>query len=195
MRIFILAVLASLLCVSGLTACSGGGGRPLKELAAEDTDAEYQVRKGDTLMVKVWGESRLSGKVLVREDGSFTMQLVNDISAAGRTLPEITEEATQRLAEFVPGASVTISVVQSAPIRYYLSGAFSSPGEYQAEGSITLLQAIATGGGFAPFANESSLVLIRKGASQLRYTLDYNRVVDGKEPNPELRDGDVIVVR
>jgi polysaccharide export outer membrane protein len=196
MRCFYKFVTIALFCLLALSGCAfGGKGRSLNELDAPEGQQEYLIRKGDTLAIKVWGESRLSGKVFVRDDGHFTMELINDVAGAGKTLPEVTEDVTTRLAEFVPGASVTISVARSAPIRFYLSGAFSSPGEYSSEGSITLLQAIATGGGFAPFADESNVVLIRKSAQQLRYTLDYNRVVDGKEPNPELRDGDVIVVR
>ncbi|HQH27907.1 MAG TPA: SLBB domain-containing protein, partial [Oligoflexia bacterium] len=108
----------------------------------------------------------------------------------------ITEDVTKRLQAFVPAASVTISVVQTAPIRYYLSGQFVKPGEYRSEGRITFLQAISTGGGLAPFADESSIILIRRGPEgELRYELDYNQVVEGKDPNPELKDGDTIAVK
>ena len=86
-------------------------------------------------------------------------------------------------------------MVQSAPIRYFLAGQFLKPGEFRSEQGITLLQAIAKAGGLAPFADESSITLIRRNASkELRYQLDYNRVVNGKEPNPLLRDGDFISV-
>ena len=132
----------------------------------------------------------------MREDGKFTLSLIGDIQAEGKTLKDITQDVTARLQEFVPGASVTISVAQSAPIRYFLSGQFNKPGEYRTDSRITLVQAIATGGGFAPFADESSVILIRRSPQgELRYELDYNRVVDGKEPNPLLKDGDTVAVK
>jgi polysaccharide export outer membrane protein len=147
-------------------------------------------------MVKVWGEPRLSGEVFVREDGKFTMPLINDVSAKGKTLEQISGDLTNRLKEFIPAVSVSTNVRQAAPTRYYLSGQFNKPGEYRSTSNITLLQAIATGGGFAPFADESSVMLIRKTTEgELRYRLDYNLVVEGNEPNPKLKDGDIIAVK
>ena len=147
-------------------------------------------------MVNVWGEPRLSGEVFVREDGNFTLQLIDDVKAVGRTPKDIGADVTARLQKFIPAASVSISVLQTAPIRYFLSGQFNKPGEYRSDKKITLLQAVATGGGFAPFADESGITLIRRiDDKELRYSLDYNRVIDGREPNPELKNGDIIAVK
>lgn len=176
--------------------CRPGGTRPLDELSATAAAGQYTAQAGDTLEVNVWGEPRLSGEVLVREDGQLTMQLINDVTAEGKTLKALSDEIADRLKKFVPGASVTVSVVQSAPIRYFLSGQFQKPGEYRSDKKISLLQAIATGGGFAPFADESNITLIRKGGEgDIRYSLDYNRVVDGRDPNPELKNGDFVTVK
>ncbi len=189
----------SLTLITVLGGCSAGTtkGRPLTELSETETSGgKYIVSGGDNLSVQVWGEPKLSGEVFVRDDGNLTMPLINDVPAAGRTLDAISTDITARLKDFVPSASVSISVVQSAPIRYFLSGAFAKPGEFRSEGKITLLQAIATGGGFAPFANEGALILIRKTAEgELRYKLDYNRVISGSEPNPMLKNGDVVAVQ
>ena len=39
-----------------------------------------------------------------------------------------------------------------------------------------------------PFADDGSIILIRKGPiGELRYELDYNQVVEGREPNPLLK--------
>jgi polysaccharide export outer membrane protein len=186
-----------LLAVSVLliSSCSPKG-RPLSELAAHVAGGQYVVQSGDTLMVNVWGEQRLSGEVFVREDGNFTMPLIDDVKATGLTPKQISEDVTVRLKKFVPAASVAISVVQTAPTRYFLSGQFNKPGEYRSDKKITFLQAVATGSGFAPFADESSITLIRRTPDgELRYTLDYNQVIDGRQPNPELKNGDIIAVK
>jgi polysaccharide export outer membrane protein len=181
--------------VSSFTACAPKG-RPLTELANPAPDEQYVIQGGDTLMVNVWGEQRLSGEVFVREDGNFTMQLIDDVKAIGRTPKQISEEVSTRLKKFIPAASVSISVVQTAPIRYFLSGTFNKPGEYRSDKRITLLQAVATGGGFAPFADESAVTLIRRTPEgELRYSFDYNQVIDGKQPNPELKNSDIINVK
>jgi polysaccharide export outer membrane protein len=185
------------LFLAAVSACAPNNIRSLSELnKADDKNAEYLIQGGDTLIVNVWGEPRLSGPVVVREDGRFTLPLIEDVLAEGKTVKQLSAEVTQKLVAFIPAASVSISVSQSAPIRYYLSGQFVKPGEFRSDRRITLLQAIATGGGFAPFADESEIMLIRKGRSgDLRYRFDYNRVVDGRDPNPELKNGDVVSVK
>lgn len=186
----------AVMIIALLTFGCGPGGRPLSELKAPAEAGQYVVQSGDTLMVNVWGEPRLSGEVFVREDGNFTLQLIDDVKAVGRTPKDISADVTERLQKFIPAASVSVSVLQTAPIRYFLSGQFNKPGEYRSDKRITLLQAVATGGGFAPFANESEVTLIRRvGDQELRYALDYNRVIDGREPNPELKNGDIIAVK
>lgn len=188
----------SLFCVSFIfVACPKDNVRPAEELLElANSEEGYTINSGDTLMVNVWGEPRLSGEVFVREDGKFTLPLVEEIDAEGKTLGELTNDITKRLKEFIPAASVTVSVVQTAPIRYFLMGQFTKPGEFRSDKKITFLQAIATGGGFAPFADESNVILIRKNATgEFRYELDYNRVVEGAEPNPELKNGDIIAIK
>ena len=194
-------ILLSLFFHLSLLGCSGGAfsskGRPLSELASQqNVSSQYVANIGDTLNVQVWGEPSVSGAVRVRDDGRFTLPLVGDISAANLSLKEVAKKVTTQLKEFIPAASVSVSVVQTAPIRYYLSGMFVKPGEYKSEGRITLLQAVATGGGFAPFANENAVILIRKAAEgDYRYKLNYNKVIQGREPNPTLKNGDVIAVQ
>lgn len=190
-----LLLVSSLLAVSLLIGC-GPATRPLAELADKADPGQYTVQSGDVLTVNVWGEPRLSGEVTVREDGAFTMQLIDEVKAVGFTPKQIGADITARLQKFIPSVSVSVSVRTTAPIRYFLSGQFTKPGEYRSDKRITLLQAVATGGGFAPFADEGSVTLIRRGAQgEIRYTLDYNRVIDGRQPNPELKNGDIVAVK
>ncbi len=196
MRRITLFIAAALLCFT--LGCAAKNTSPIEELLDDQAGATagYVAKVGDVLMVKVWGEPRLSGEVFIREDGRFTMSLINDVVAIDKSLEQINNDVSTRLQEFIPSVSVTTTVLQAAPTRYYLSGKFFKPGEFRSANNITLLQAIATGGGFAPFADESSVILIRRTAQgELRYELDYNLVVEGSEPNPKLKDGDVIAVK
>jgi polysaccharide biosynthesis/export protein len=194
-RILLILLLIGLLPF--ISCYSNVASRPLDELSQDFGSSEqYLVKEGDTLMVQVWGEPKLSGEVLVREDGRFTLPLIGDVVATGRSLEQISWAVSEQLEDYLSNASVSVSVLHSAPTVYYLSGTFIRPGEYRSDGRITLLQAISTGGGFAPFANQREIILIRKAIDgEHRYTLDYNRVLDGREPNPAIRNGDVIAVR
>lgn len=186
-----------LILLSAFVACGGADIRPHEELnLSSKKTTNYVVKTGDILAVQVWGEPKLSGEVVVRQDGYFSNPLVNDVPAEGLTLQEISEELSNLLQEFVPGATANVALVQSAPTVYYLSGQFLKPGEYRTDKNISLLQAIATGGGFAPFADESSIMLIRRfQGTEKRFSFDYQKLVNGKQTNPDLITGDVISIR
>jgi len=182
----------------GMSGCSSKG-RALGELQIAKLGEEvFRIRKGDLVDVQVWGEPRMSGIISVRNDGRLTMPLVGDVLIAGKTTEEAIQELETVVGEFVTEPSITVAVSERAPVAYYLSGNFQRPGEYRSDKDIKLLQAIATGGGFAPFADQGNLILIRQsneGTTDLRYKLNYNRIVDGKQPNPVLHDGDTITVQ
>lgn len=190
----IFLVLAMLFLVTG---CATKGLSPLSELEVKPgQENEYRVQQGDTLNIQIWGETRLSGEQVVRADGRLTLPLINDVQAEGMSLSELAADIENKLSAFVTTPKVTISVVQESATRYYLSGTFTKPGEYRSMGKISFLQAIATGGGFAPFADEDSVILIRKRNNQdVRYQLNYSRVIEGLQPNPVLMSGDIIAVK
>lgn len=185
-----------LFALTTLSSCLRPSGRPLSELISKsDKAVDYAVRSGDILTVDVYGEPGLSGDKIVREDGQLSLKFAGDVKVEGMTLEAAGKKLEGELSKFMPGATVSVALSKSAPIKYYLSGKFQKPGEYRSDGKITFLQAIATGGNFLPFADESAITLIRRATTgEIRYVLDYNNVVMGREPNPELRDGDILSV-
>ena len=188
-----------LLTVLVTTSCSlffDDGTTSIDELSKLSGKEAYKVAEGDTLAIQVWGEPKLSREVFVRGDGFLTLPLVNDVLAKGKTLEQLSEDIRFSLSEYVPDATVTISVTSQAPTRYFLSGSFNKPGEYRSAERISFLQAVATGGGFTAFADDSSVLLIRNEINgEKRYKLNYSRVIEGKQPNPVLQTGDVIAVK
>lgn len=180
-------------------ACSPKGGRSLDELRVTDKSTpKYTINRGDTLNVQVWGEPKVSGQFLVRNDGRISMPLISEVDAAGKTLDQLSNHIANKLSEWIKAASVSASVAHRSPTAYYLSGNFQKPGEYRSDKEIKLLQAVATGGGFGPFADESNIILIRQNPTKggdLRYHLNYDKVVSGSQPNPALIDGDTLTVK
>jgi polysaccharide export outer membrane protein len=188
--------LLSLLTIFSLTACFRPAGRPLSELIhSSDKKEDYLVRPGDVLNVDVYGEPNLSGEKIVREDGQLSLKFAGDVIVEGLNLEAASKKLEAELSKFMPGATVSVALSKSAPIKYYLLGKFQKPGEYRSDGKITFIQAVATGGSFLPFADDSAITLIRRTpAGEIRYVLDFTNVEKGREPNPELRDGDTISV-
>src|SRR5688572_17660081 len=53
---------------------------------------EYVIGASDVLRIHVWRNPDLSGETTVRPDGTITLPLVGDISAAGRTPGQLRAE-------------------------------------------------------------------------------------------------------
>jgi polysaccharide export outer membrane protein len=91
-----------------------------------------------------------------------------------------------------------ISVPIDRPIYIYVDGAVKTPGriEQLASRPISLLQAIAKAGGATERANLKDVQILRKGEAGTQTVVQVNlkRLRAGKEPDPTLLDGDIVVV-
>ncbi len=158
----------------------------------------YSVQAGDLLQVSVWKEPDLQLEVLVRPDGGFSMPLIGEVAAAGKSVAALQEEITKRLAAFVPDASVTVAIHQLNGNKIYVLGKVGRPGEYPVNRYVDVMQALSMAGGTTTFANLSDIVILRRldGGSQRAIGFNYDQVSTGKhlEQNIVLRSGDVVVV-
>ena len=60
-------------------------------LVSQNTPAmEYKIQPGDQLDIKLFYNPELNEQLTVRPDGRITMQLVNDVVAAGLTPAQLT---------------------------------------------------------------------------------------------------------
>ncbi len=81
--------------------------------ARTDTTAalpDYGIQPGDVLTVSVWKEEGLQSEVLVRPDGGISFPLVGDVSAAGKSVKQLSALITERLEKFIPDPVVTVSI-------------------------------------------------------------------------------------
>ena len=91
-----------------------------------------------------------------------------------------------------------VSVPLDRQVYVYVDGAVKTPGriEQLASRPITLLQAIAKAGGTTERANLKGVQILRQNGKEEQTVLEVSlkRVRQGKEPDPPLKDGDIVVV-
>jgi polysaccharide export outer membrane protein len=158
---------------------------------------DYLIGAGDMLEILVWREPDISRTIRVRPDGKISLPLVDDIEAANSTLPHLKDRITKALAAYVENPSVYVMLQENRSKKIYIVGMVGAPGEYVLERPITVLQAIATAGGFTEWAKKDDILIVRKGPQgQFRIEFDYERVVSGKDikQNILLNSDDVIIV-
>lgn len=95
-------------------------------------------------------------------------------------------------------ANDLINVPVNVEVTVYCLGEVAKPGAlvFKSSERITLLAAIAHAGGLTDRASRKILVKrVARSDGPQEISVDFNRVLAGKEPDLELRQGDVIVVK
>ena len=79
--------------------------------------------------------------------------------------------------------------------RITVEGAVKKPGVYPIVGGMSLLQALATAGGFESNAEETILLIRQKNSKTSAGKFDVSRIRQGKAEDVPLEAGDVIIAQ
>lgn len=162
-----------------------------------DSNDLYRAQPGDLLQIGVWKEPDLSTEVLVRPDGGFSLPLIGEVDAGGKTIVELREELLARLGKFVPDTDVFVGVRQLSGNKIYIIGKVAHPGEFVVLRPTDITQALSMAGGPTPFADVNDIkVLRRTNEGQRVFLFRYGDIEKGigLEQNIVLHSGDVVIV-
>jgi len=159
---------------------------------------EFMIGPGDVLAINVWKESEISKVIPVRSDGRISLPLIGELQSSGLTPRQLEAEITKRLKDYVADPSVTVVVQEIHSQKINVLGMVSHPGSFPLAKPMTVVDAIATAGGFRDFAKQKDIYVLHKDANgkQTRVPFNYKDVIKGLHPeqNIELQSGDTIVV-
>jgi polysaccharide export outer membrane protein len=163
--------------------------------AAAATDG-YVIGASDILTVTVWKEPTLSGNVLVRPDGMISLSLLGDVPASGLTPLQLADQISTKLKKFIQDPNVSVVIFQIHSKVVYMLGEVQKKGPVEMTPGMTLLEAIASGGGLTDFANTKKIYILRNNAgTQQRIPVRYKEALKGDGTlNLVLKPGDTIVV-
>lgn len=166
--------------------------------AGKPHDDSFVIGNDDLLSINVWKEPDVSRSIPVRSDGKISLPLVGEVQAAGRTPLQLEKEITSRLRSYISEPEVTVMVQQINSEKFNILGQVTKPGSYTLVRGTTVLDAIATAGGFRDFAKKKAIYVLRQsaGGTDSRIAFNYNDVVKGKHPeqNINLEPRDTIIV-
>lgn len=168
----------------------------------------YAIQPGDTLRVEVIEDASLNRDLLVTPDGRISFPFAGSVRASGRTTTQLERALATQLAEnFANRPTVYVAIRGLAEgndattgdeITVFLMGEVNAPGPKLMEEGTSLLQFLATSGGFSNFAATKRIQLRRisgSGAERI-VTLNYHAISRGAvmQNNVILQDGDVVLV-
>lgn len=182
---------------------SAGNAAPSGDAAASTAarahNNDYVIGDDDLLEINVWKDQELSKTVPVRSDGKISLPLVGEVQAAGRTPLQLEGDITSRLRSFMNDPEVTVIVAKINSQKFNVMGEVNRPGSYPLSITTTVMDAIATAGGFRDFAKKKDVIVLRQNpnGTESRFTFNWDAYIKGKNPqrNIRLQPGDTVVVR
>lgn len=118
---------------------------------------EYRLGPGDQLRITVFNEADLTGNYVVGSQGSISYPLVGEVHAAGLTIAEFTNGLRDALQQYIRQPNVSVEVANYRP--FFILGEVQRPGTYPYSANLTVLNAVATAGGFTYRANRGRVYI------------------------------------
>lgn len=121
----------------------------------------YRIAPGDGLSITFAFHPERNTDVTVRPDGKFSLSLVKEVHAAGKTTAELDAELTKALATQLKAPQLAVNVKTFATQRVFVGGEVGRPGTVDLDSGLTALRALTAAGGLTSTAASDSLLLIR----------------------------------
>jgi polysaccharide export outer membrane protein len=161
-------------------------------------DDTFIIGADDMLVINVWKEPDVSRSVPVRSDGKISLPLAGEVTAAGRTPLQLEEDIATKLRSYMTDPEVTVIVQQINSEKYNILGQVAKPGAYPLTATTTIVDAIATAGGFKDFAKKKGIYILRQNpdSGEARIAFNYQDFIKGKNTgqNIPLKPHDTVIV-
>ncbi|NHN87584.1 polysaccharide biosynthesis/export family protein [Acetobacter conturbans] len=166
-----------------LSACADGYG--LKPVPPYDPGT-YTLGVDDQIRVITYGQDQLTSDFRVDSTGKVAFPLTSGLQAAGLTTNQFADEVKEALEHSRMLRDPKVSVEITAYRMVSVLGEVARPGQYPYQPGMTMLTAVASGGGFTYRSLESRAYVIRQ---------EGDRSVVGKlRPQDYVKPGDVIKI-
>lgn len=144
---------AAALLLGVVSACQSGiSSSDADDIAQSRKQVVYELGSGDRLRVTVFGQEDISGEYEVDGSGNITLPLIGEVPALGNTTTGLANTVETKLAAgYLREPNVSVEVTNYRP--FYILGEVGNPGEYDYTSGLSVLNAIASAGGFTYRAN------------------------------------------
>ena len=157
---------------------------------------EDRVGIDDTFDVRVYGEAELTGTFRVATDGTVDYPLVGRVEVSGLRTGQIQELLVVRLKDrFLKDPQVVVTIRDRNSKKISVFGQVARPGQVGYYPNMTIVDAIASAGGFTGIAAKNSVNLRREVAGKIEmHIYPVADIAEGRSQNVIVLPGDVLVV-
>lgn len=196
----------AILAVLGLAGCTDKRGGPIpynvESFGVPDApkvvplEQNYRIAPLDTLSIRVFKMTDLTGDYEVDLTGKISMPLIGELSAVDLTTAELDQRLTARLGEkYLENPDISVGIKSSTRRNVTVDGSVGKSGSYAVNGPTSLIQAIAAAGGVSENGNPRRVAIFRQiGGQRQAAAFDLTSIRRGEAPDPQVYAGDIIVV-
>jgi len=189
-----LRFVAAWAAIAVIAACAGA---PKRSIAVGDASPpEDRIGIDDTFDVRVYGEPDLTGTFRVATDGTIDYPLAGRVQVAGLRTGEIQKMLVTKLKDgYLKDPQVIVTIKERNSQKISVLGQVSKPGQVSYYPNMTIVDAIASAGGFTGIAAKNSVTLRREVAGTIQsHIFPVADISEGRSPNVMVLPGDVLVV-
>jgi polysaccharide export outer membrane protein len=168
---------------------------PPMDQAVKPTD--YLIEPGDMVHLAVFGEPDLTiDKLPVDDAGNIQVPLIGAVQVSGLSPAKASSLIASRLGtRFLRNPDVTLNVLEQAGQIVTVEGQVTKAGAYPVDHETTLLGAIALAQSPTRIAKLDQVVIFRTvNGQRLAARFDLSKIRVGRDPDPQILGGDVVVV-
>jgi polysaccharide export outer membrane protein len=157
---------------------------------------EDRIGIDDVFDVRVYGEPDLSGSYRVATDGTIDYPLTGRLSVTGLRSGEVQQLLVAKLKEgFLKNPQITVTVKERNSQKIAVFGQVAKPGQVGYYPNMTIVDAIASAGGFTGIAAKNSVNLRREVSGKIEtHIYPVADIAEGRSQNVMVLPGDVLVV-
>jgi protein involved in polysaccharide export with SLBB domain len=145
--------------------------------------ADYRLRPGDKVQIKFFYHSSLDETLMIGPDGKISLQLIDEVLAAGLTTSQLDEVLTKEYARYLENYAISVIIREFSGLKAYVGGEVVSPRYISLAGNTTVLQSIFAASGFKETAKPENVIVVRKGPDNrpVAMAVDLASVMSGEQ--------------
>ncbi len=155
---------------------------------------DYLIGPGDEILLRVWGQIDLDGKLVVDRNGAVFLPKVGALSVAGLQYQQLPEYFRSAIGRVFRNFDLTVGMGQLRSIQVFVVGQARRPGSYTVSSLSTLVNALFASGGPSNTGSMRHIQLKRDNRVVTEFDF-YDLLLQGdKSKDARLLPGDVIYI-
>jgi polysaccharide biosynthesis/export protein len=164
---------------------------PLDRIPVTD---DYLIGPGDEILIRVWGQIELDGKLVVDREGEVFLPKVGTLSVAGLRFQQLENYFQNAIGRVFRNFNLTVSLGRLRSIQVFVVGQARRPGSYTVSSLCTMVNALFASGGPSTSGSMRRIQLKRNNSVVTEFDF-YDLILSGDtSKDVRLLPGDVIYI-